>query len=77
MFDLSTESRQQLTNMVVKIIQTNLLTHLNLEEFSLDKDGEHGEQILEALCASRINLVYLNLAGNEGWWSLEERMQML
>ncbi len=54
MFQLSTDSREQLTHMVVKIIQINLLSHLSLESFSKDKDGEHGEEILEALCTSNI-----------------------
>ena len=63
--------------MIVKIIQTNLLTHLNLEKFSFDKDGEHGEQILETLCASNINLVYLNMTTNRSWWIQEERIQLL
>ena len=32
-----------LPSWMVKIIQTNLLSHLNLERFSSDRDGEHGE----------------------------------
>ena len=63
--------------MIVKIIKTNLLSHLNLETFSRDQDGEHGEQILEALCASNINLIYLNLTGNRSWWMKEECVQLL
>ena len=43
MVELSTDSRQQLTNMIVKVIQTNLLSHLNLSNFSGKRDGEHGE----------------------------------
>ena len=43
MFDLSTDSRQQLTNMVVRIIKSNQLSHLNLESFRFERDGEHGE----------------------------------
>ena len=74
---LSTESRQQLTNMIVKIIQTNLITLLNLDGFSLDKDGEHGEQILETLCASNIKLEYLNMSNTKVWWIQEERLQLL
>ena len=77
MIFLSTESRQQLTNLVVKIIQTNLLSHLNLEAFSLNYDGEQGEQILEALCASNIKLVYLNMTENKGWWIQEGCIQLL
>ena len=63
--------------MIVKIIQTNLLSHLNLEKFSYDKDGDHGEQILEALCASKTNLVSLNMSGNRSWWTREECIQLL
>ena len=40
MNQMKADSRQQLVNMIVKIIQTNLLTHLNLKSFSFDKDGE-------------------------------------
>ena len=63
--------------MVIKIIQTNLLSHLNLEKFSFDKDGEHGELILEALCASEIKLVSFNLAYNKVWWTRQECLQLL
>ena len=72
MFQLSTESRQQLVYMIVNIIKTNLLSHLDLYYFNYDKDGEHGEQILEALCDSNINLVHLKIAGNISWWTREE-----
>ena len=74
---LKTESRQQLINMIVKIIQTNLLSHLDLESFCLDKDGDQGEQILEALCASNINLKFFNLTGNRSWWTREGCIQLL
>ena len=77
MFQLSTESRQQLVYMIVNIIKTNLLSHLDLYYFSFDKDGEHGEQILEALCASNINLVSLVISNNRSWWTREECIQLL
>ena len=63
--------------MIVKIIQTNLLSHLNLEKFSYDKDGDHGEQILEALCASNTNLISLNLDFNRSWWTREDCILLL
>ena len=40
---LQTESRQQLVNMIIKIIKTNLLSHLDLYSFCYDRDEEHGE----------------------------------
>ena len=41
------------------------------------KNGEHGEQILEALCATKINLIYLNISKNKSWWTREDCRQLL
>ena len=77
MYLLSTESRQQLVYMIVKIVKTNLLSHLDLDDFSWDKNGDHGEQILEALCASNTNLVSLDISINKSWWIRDECIQLL
>ena len=64
--------------MVVKIIRTNRLSHLNLQMLSYDQgNGEVGEQILEALCATNIDLIDFNLSFNKSWWKREECGQLL
>ena len=63
--------------MIVKILQTNRISNLDLDSFSYDKDGDHEQQILEALCASNTNLVSLNMAGNISWWTRDECIQLL
>lgn len=77
MFELSSDSRQQLTQMVIKVINTNLLSYLNLQKFSFDNDADHGEQILEALCASNINLQHLDMSRNESWWTRQDCRELL
>ena len=66
-----------MANMIVKIVQTNLLAHLDLTAFSYTKDADHGEMILEALCSSNINLEHLYLSANRVWWESEECLQLL
>ena len=61
-----------MASLIREVIQNNPpLTHLNLEEFSQDKDGNEsaGEIILESLLNSSIcTIQHLNIGGNFSWF---------
>ena len=65
-----------MANLIREVIQNNPpLTHLNLEEFSFDKDCDvsAGEIILESLLNSSIcTIQHLNIGGNSSWFKKSE-----